>query len=202
MVILSSPSGAGKTTLVKLLSENKKFHISTSHTTRKPRPNEIPDQDYYFVNQEKFVTGHVTITSQLLVFEPRNTDEHVKKDGLLTYQFCIDVRDITGCGEVGHVTRVINTKHKITIDYNDGSGETTENTDNNFYVTKSYGFDVGIEINVNESLTLDLHYERAYGGEASYIDYTTVSFDADGNVDYQMKRTKTNANIFSIGLVF
>ena len=54
MVILSSPSGAGKTTLVKLLSRNKKFHISTSHTTRKPRPSEIADKDYYFVNQEKF----------------------------------------------------------------------------------------------------------------------------------------------------
>ena len=56
MVILSSPSGAGKTTLVKLLSKNKKFHISTSHTTRKPRPNEIPNKDYFFVNQEKFET--------------------------------------------------------------------------------------------------------------------------------------------------
>jgi len=54
MVILSSPSGAGKTTLVKLLSKNKKFHISISHTTRKPRSNEVPDQDYYFVEQEKF----------------------------------------------------------------------------------------------------------------------------------------------------
>ena len=54
MVILSSPSGAGKTTLVKLLSKNKKFHISVSHTTREPRPNEIADQDYYFVNYEKF----------------------------------------------------------------------------------------------------------------------------------------------------
>ena len=54
MVILSSPSGAGKTTLVKLLSKNKKFHISVSHTTRKPRSNEIADKDYYFVNQEKF----------------------------------------------------------------------------------------------------------------------------------------------------
>ena len=54
MVILSSPSGAGKTTLVKLLSENKKFHISVSHTTRKPRPNEIADKDYYFVNKDKF----------------------------------------------------------------------------------------------------------------------------------------------------
>ena len=54
MVILSSPSGAGKTTLVKLLSKNKNFHISISHTTRKPRPSEVADKDYYFVNHEKF----------------------------------------------------------------------------------------------------------------------------------------------------
>ena len=54
MVILSSPSGAGKTTLVKLLSKNKNFHISISHTTREPRPNEVADQDYYFVDDEKF----------------------------------------------------------------------------------------------------------------------------------------------------
>ena len=54
MVILSSPSGAGKTTLVKLLSQNKKFHISISHTTRKPRLNEIHNQDYYFINHKEF----------------------------------------------------------------------------------------------------------------------------------------------------
>jgi guanylate kinase len=54
MVILSSPSGAGKTTLVKLLSKEKNFHISTSHTTRKARPSEVADKDYYFVNHEKF----------------------------------------------------------------------------------------------------------------------------------------------------
>jgi len=54
MVILSSPSGAGKTTLVKLLSKSKNFNISISHTTRKPRPSEISDQDYYFVDDEKF----------------------------------------------------------------------------------------------------------------------------------------------------
>jgi len=54
MVILSSPSGAGKTTLVKLLSKDKNFHISTSHTTRKPRSSEVEDKDYYFVNHEKF----------------------------------------------------------------------------------------------------------------------------------------------------
>ena len=54
MVILSSPSGAGKTTLVKLLSKNKNFQISVSHTTREPRHNEVAEQDYYFVNKEKF----------------------------------------------------------------------------------------------------------------------------------------------------
>jgi guanylate kinase len=54
MVILSSPSGAGKTTLVKLLSKNKNFYISTSHTTRKARLSEVIDKDYYFVNEEKF----------------------------------------------------------------------------------------------------------------------------------------------------
>ncbi|WP_415321304.1 guanylate kinase [Candidatus Pelagibacter sp. Uisw_092] len=54
MVVLSSPSGAGKTTLVKLLSKDKNFHISVSHTTREPRPNEIANKDYYFVNKKKF----------------------------------------------------------------------------------------------------------------------------------------------------
>ena len=54
MVILSSPSGAGKTTLVKLLSKLDNFEISISHTTRKPRPNEKPDKDYFFVNEDEF----------------------------------------------------------------------------------------------------------------------------------------------------
>tara|TARA_B100001057_G_scaffold142465_1_gene142182 strand:- start:8731 stop:9363 length:633 start_codon:yes stop_codon:yes gene_type:complete len=54
MVILSSPSGAGKTTLVKLLSDQDNFEISISHTTRQPRPNETPDKDYYFVSDKEF----------------------------------------------------------------------------------------------------------------------------------------------------
>ncbi len=54
MIILSSPSGAGKTTLVNLLSKLNNFEISVSHTTREPRPNETQDKDYYFVSEEKF----------------------------------------------------------------------------------------------------------------------------------------------------
>ena len=54
MIILSSPSGAGKTTLVKMLSEINNFQVSISHTTRKPRNNETQDQDYYFVNENEF----------------------------------------------------------------------------------------------------------------------------------------------------
>ena len=54
MIILSSPSGAGKTTLVNLLSKLDNFEISISHTTRQPRQNEIPNEDYYFVNEEEF----------------------------------------------------------------------------------------------------------------------------------------------------
>ena len=54
MVILSSPSGAGKTSLVNLLSKQDNFKISISHTTRKPRYGEIPNKDYYFVNDQEF----------------------------------------------------------------------------------------------------------------------------------------------------
>ena len=54
MIILSSPSGAGKTTLVKLLSERKGFVTSVSHTTRTPRSNEVDGKDYHFISNEKF----------------------------------------------------------------------------------------------------------------------------------------------------
>ena len=54
MIILSSPSGAGKTTLVKMLSAIDNFEISISHTTRQPRPDEIFNKDYFFVNEIEF----------------------------------------------------------------------------------------------------------------------------------------------------
>ena len=54
MIILSSPSGAGKTTLVKLISKNKKYFTSVSHTTRTPRLNEIDGIDYFFIDKSQF----------------------------------------------------------------------------------------------------------------------------------------------------
>ena len=55
MFVLSSPSGAGKTTLTKKLAQNNTdFEISISYTTRKPRPNEIDGKDYFFVSKNEF----------------------------------------------------------------------------------------------------------------------------------------------------
>ena len=54
MIILSSPSGAGKTTLVKMLSKLDNFDISISHTTRSPRQNENSGKDYFFVDVNEF----------------------------------------------------------------------------------------------------------------------------------------------------
>ena len=54
IIIFSSPSGAGKTTLVKLLEKKENFFVSVSHTTRKPRSNEVEGKDYYFVDSNQF----------------------------------------------------------------------------------------------------------------------------------------------------
>jgi guanylate kinase len=56
IVILSSPSGAGKTTLVKKLSKRNNFKISISHTTRNPRPSEKNGKDYFFIKDKEFKT--------------------------------------------------------------------------------------------------------------------------------------------------
>ena len=55
MVILSSPSGAGKTTISKKIQQKyQNFKISVSHTTRQPRSNEVDGVDYFFISKDKF----------------------------------------------------------------------------------------------------------------------------------------------------
>ncbi|MCD6489168.1 MAG: guanylate kinase [Thermodesulfobacterium sp.] len=54
IIIITGPSGTGKTTLLKHLSPEE-FYFSVSHTTRSPRKGEINGKDYYFVSKEKFL---------------------------------------------------------------------------------------------------------------------------------------------------
>src|SRR5271170_8509424 len=55
LYVVSAPSGAGKTSLVKALMEREpRIRFSVSYTTRKPRPNEVPGRDYHFVTAERF----------------------------------------------------------------------------------------------------------------------------------------------------
>ena len=55
LIIISSPSGAGKTTLCKLLIKKmKNINLSISYTSRSKRLNEIDGKDYYFINKKKF----------------------------------------------------------------------------------------------------------------------------------------------------
>ena len=91
IVILSSPSGAGKTTLVKEISRKNNFQISISHTTRKPRSNEIDGKDYFFVSESEFkhliddnkflehakVFKHFYGSSKDVVFKKLNDGENV-----------------------------------------------------------------------------------------------------------------------------
>ena len=91
IVILSSPSGAGKTTLVKEISRKNNFQISISHTTRKPRSNETDGKDYFFVSEPEFklliddnkflehakVFKHFYGSSKDVVFKKLNNGENV-----------------------------------------------------------------------------------------------------------------------------
>jgi len=55
MIVLSSPSGAGKTTLTRgLLANNPDIAMSVSATTRSPRPGEVDGQDYFFIDKDRF----------------------------------------------------------------------------------------------------------------------------------------------------
>ena len=92
MVILSSPSGVGKTTLTKKIQQKyKNFKISVSHTTRTPRSNEIDGVDYHFVSKKKFkeLIDEEKFYEHAKIFEnyygtlKRNVDETIKENDIL-----------------------------------------------------------------------------------------------------------------------
>jgi len=89
MLVLSSPSGAGKTTLSKKIQQSdNSFRISVSHTTRKSRPNEVDSVDYHFVSEEKFKSlldrkafyEHSKIFGNYYGTSKSSVDEIVKKN--------------------------------------------------------------------------------------------------------------------------
>ncbi len=92
MVILSSPSGVGKTTLTKKIQQKyQNFKISVSHTTRSPRSNEIDGIDYNFVSKEKFeqLIDENKFYEYAKIFEnyygtlKKNVDEAILKNDIL-----------------------------------------------------------------------------------------------------------------------
>ena len=92
MVILSSPSGVGKTTLTKKIQQKySSFKISVSHTTRSPRPNEIDGVDYHFVSKQKFenLIKQKKFYEYAKIFEnfygtlKKNVDETIVKNDLI-----------------------------------------------------------------------------------------------------------------------
>ncbi len=92
MVILSSPSGAGKTTLTKKIQQKyPSFKISVSHTTRKPRSNEVNGIDYHFVSSEVFEDfikrnkfyEHAKIFDNYYGTLKKNVDDTIKKNDII-----------------------------------------------------------------------------------------------------------------------
>ena len=92
LLILSSPSGAGKTTITKKIQQKyQNFKLSVSHTTRKPRDNEIEGIDYYFVTNNEFenLINKDSFYEYAKIFEnfygtsKKNVDEVIKKNDIL-----------------------------------------------------------------------------------------------------------------------
>jgi guanylate kinase len=92
MVILSSPSGVGKTTITKKIQQKyNSFKISVSHTTRPARSNEVDGVDYHFVNKAKFEElikekkfyEYAKIFNNYYGTLKKNVDENIKKNDIL-----------------------------------------------------------------------------------------------------------------------
>ena len=92
MVILSSPSGVGKTTITKKIQQKyQSFKISVSHTTRSPRSNEVDGVDYHFVSYKEFekLITEKKFYEYAKIFEnyygtlKKNVDDTIKTNDLL-----------------------------------------------------------------------------------------------------------------------
>ena len=92
MVILSSPSGVGKTTITKKIQQKyTSFKISVSHTTRSARSNEVEGVDYHFVSREEFEKlikekkfyEYAKIFDNYYGTSKKNVDENIKENDII-----------------------------------------------------------------------------------------------------------------------
>jgi len=96
--------------------------------------------------------------------------------------------------------RFFSTNNQITYDYDDGSEPYFENN-RQVSVTSSYGLELGLHIRIGRAI-FDLRYERAYGGTAKYLDMSSVTFSDQGQSSYDRLETRTDVEIYSLGVVF
>lgn len=96
--------------------------------------------------------------------------------------------------------RFFNVTTVVEIDYRDGF-EPVEERDRRGSTTLSYGFQLGLHIRFSENMLLDLRWERAYGSEAKYLDVRSVEIDDEGYTFYDILETRTDVDMFTVGLV-
>jgi guanylate kinase len=104
LYVVSAPSGAGKTSLVKALMEREpRIRFSVSYTTRKPRPNEIPGRDYHFVSMERFaeMVAHGEFLEHAQVFDNSyGTGVHTVEEALANGEQLLLEIDWQGAAQV------------------------------------------------------------------------------------------------------
>ena len=170
MIILSSPSGAGKTTLVKKISKEKKYKISISHTTREPRQDEIDGVDYFFISinrfkkliEEKAFLEHANVFKNLY----GSTKEQVFKDLQKGYNVLFDI-DWQGSQQI----------KKKTIDFDLIS----------FFIlppSKDVLYERLISRGTNKE-TIDMRMEQFDKDVQHWIDYDFVVINEDLNECYE-----------------
>jgi guanylate kinase len=104
LFVVSAPSGAGKTSLVKALMEREpRIRFSVSYTTRKPRPNEVAGRDYHFVSMERFTemaAGGEFLEHAQVFDNCYGTAAHTVEEALVNGELLLLEIDWQGAGQV------------------------------------------------------------------------------------------------------
>ena len=95
--------------------------------------------------------------------------------------------------------RVFNSRTKSDISYSFDPEETTYKT-RNINLTSSYGFELGVHIRATDEMGIDFRYSIVWGGWGKYVDFETLTFDDNGDPQYQRHETRTDIRTFTVGV--